>query len=206
MAEQFGEFGINTAQGSANISVDGGFGNILKEIQPRLSEAKRNSPEAFLRTLPPQLVEVFNKLAEFGLFGEGGVEELMRSISRQGGLERRGLAQGLKRGSLGRRLGPRSGAIDNLIANKVFAPSFAGTEAARRNLLVENQRSKLGGLQGIQDLLGFFQNQFALDEGARQGPGFLDFVSPLATLGGAIFGGPAGAVAGSAINKGREFA
>lgn len=166
---------------------------------------KPQSAESFLQSIPPELLEQFIKLAESGIFGEGGIEQLFRSLSRQGSLERNRLSRGLRQGSLGRRLGPRSGAIDTLIANKVFAPSFAGTEAARRNLLVQNQQSKLGGLQGIQDLLGFFQNQFGLEEDvkrSRQGPGFLDFVGPALQVGGAIFGGPAGAAAGSAIGGG----
>lgn len=191
MAEQFQGFGFDPFR----------RGNVFS--------GKPGSAESFLQSIPPELLKQLTELAESGLFGEGGVEELMRSIARQGGLERRGLAGGLRRGSLGRRLGPRSGAIENLIANKVFAPSFAGTEAARRNLLVQNQRSKLGGLQGIQDLLGFFQDQFALEEDvdrARQGPGVLDFVGPLTTIGGAIFGGPAGGAAGAGVGRTqREF-
>ncbi len=201
MADTFESFGFDTGQSPRPPSA---FPSFLGNARDVLRNQISNSPEALLRRLPPKLLEQFVKLAESGLFGEGGIEQLFRSLSRQGSLERNRLSRGLKQGSLGRRLGPRSGAIDNLIANKVFAPSFAGGEAAKRNLLVQNQQSKLGGLQGIGDLLGFFQNQFALDEDIEQrnqGPGVLDFVGPALQIGGAIFGGPAGAAAGSAVGS-----
>ena len=162
---------------------------------------KPASAESFLQSIPPELLKQLVKLAEFGVFGEGGVKELMRSISKQGSLERNRLSKGLRRGKLGRRLGARSGAIENLIANRVLAPSFAGTEGAKRNLLVRNQESKLGGLSGIQDLLGFFQNQFALEE-QTSGPGFLDFVGPAIDIGAIAFGGPA---AGAVTNTARRI-
>lgn len=142
---------------------------------------KPGSAESFLQGIPPELLKILNKLAESGVFGEGGVEALLQSVNQQAGFQRAQLGRGL-RGTLGRRLGPRSGGIDNLIANRVFAPSFAGAAQTRGNLLAENQRSKLGGLSGIQDLLGFFQNQFALEE-QTQGPGFLDFVDPAIDIG-----------------------
>lgn len=180
-----------------------GFGGDFTSRQNVFS-GKPGSAESFLQGIPPELLKMFNKLAESGIFGEGGVAALLQSVNQQAGFQRQQLGRGL-RGTLGRRLGPRSGGIDNLIANKVFAPSFAGAAQTRGNLLAENQRSKLGGLQGIQDLLGFFQNQFALEEDVKQqnqGPGFLDFVQPLTTAAGAIFGGPAGAAAGSAVGGG----
>lgn len=177
-----------------------------------IGEAIRNQPRAFavgdfeflLKRLPQSLLQQFSELAESGIFGEGGVEALLQSVNQQAGFQRAQLGRGL-RSTLGRRLGPRSGGIDNLIANRVFAPSFAGAAQQRGNLFAQNQQSKLGGLQGIQDLLRFFQSQVGLQEEldvSRQGPGFLDFVQPLATIGGGIFGGPAGAAAGSAVGGG----
>lgn len=180
-----------------------GFGGNFGD-RSNVFSGKPGSAEAFTQSLPPELLAIFNKLAEFGVFGEGGVAALLQSVNQQAGFQRAQLGRGL-RGTLGKRLGPRSGAIDNLIANKVFAPSFAGAAQTRGNLLAENQRSKLGGLQGIQDLLGFFQSQFALEEDvkqSRQGPGFLDFAGPLTGIGTALFAPGTGIFGGPLKTKG----
>lgn len=183
MAETFQSFGINTGnQGRAM-----GMGDY----------------EFLLKRFPPQVLKQFSKLAESGLFGPGGVEALQSSVRREGGLRRNRLARGLKQRA-GRRLGPRSGVIDTQIANDIYAPSFAGQESAFRNLLIENQRSKLGGLGGIQNMLRFFQDQVGLEEDLkerREGPGFLDFAGPAIDIGALIFGGPGAA---AATNKARN--
>lgn len=169
-----------------------------------ISEAISNQPRAFakgdfeflLKRLPQPIFEAFAKIAE----GEG-VDPIMKKLAQAEAFRRKQLRTGL-RGSLGRRLGPRSGAIDTLIANKVTAPSFGRLSELQGGLL---QRGQEFGLSGISDLLRFMQNQVGVNEQlaeSRRGPGFLDFVQPLTTLGGAIFGGPAGAAAGSAVGGG----
>jgi len=168
-----------------------------------ISEAIANQPRAFaqgdfeflLKRLPQPIFEAFAKIAE----GEG-VDAIMKKLTQAEAFRRKRLRTGL-RGSLGRRLGPRSGAIDTLIANQVTAPSFGRLSELQGGLL---QRGQEFGLSGIQDMLRFFQDQIGVNEElrrSRQGPGVLDFVGPALQVGGAIFGGPAGAAAGGAVGS-----
>lgn len=197
MAETFSGFGVNLG-GENPFEDKPGF---LNQFRFRAGEEFKNNPQNLLQTIPPQLIEQFNRIAQQGILSDEELSELGRMLSQQFAQKRKRLSKGLRQ-TLGRKLGPRSGAIDTLIANKVFAPSFEGEIGAQRNLKFANLQSRLIGLQGIPDILRFMQDQTRLDEDIRQanqGPGFLDFVGPLATIGGAIFGGPAGAAAGAAV-------
>lgn len=170
-----------------------GFGGGDFGSRQNVYSGKPGSAESFLQSIPPELLQQLQKLAEFGLFGEGGIGQLMRSVDKQSALKRKRLSRGLRGGSVGRKLGARSGAIETFIANRVLAPSFEGSEAAYRDFLVQNQQSKLGGLSGIQDMLRFFQDQLGLEQGL-EGPGFLDYVGPavdIASIAAAPFTGGA---------------
>lgn len=173
-------------------------------IEARTTEAfnrERQTPEGLLRNLPPQLLEAFNRIAKEGIFSEEDMAELLRLVSEAEGQRRSKFARAAKK-TVGRRLGPRSGEVNRFVANQVVAPSFEREADFDRKLRQTNFASRFTGLQGIGDLLEFFQNQVGLDEElrrSRQGPGFLDFVDPALQIGGAIFGGPAGAAAGSAV-------
>lgn len=155
-----------------------------------IGNAIRNQPRAFavgdfeflLKRLPQPIFEAFSKIAE----GEG-VNAIMKKLAQAEAFRRKQLGKGLRTGSLGRRLGPRSGAIDTLIANKVTAPSFGRLSELQGGLL---QRGQEFGLSGISDMLRFMQDQIGLDEElrtSRQGPGFLDFVPAFTDIGVAAF-------------------
>jgi len=175
------------------------------------------STDFALDNLPFDLLEQFDRLAKFGQFGEGGVDrivgEAVGGAQRSAGLNRRLRRKGLaQRSGVGRRLGPRSGALDTFIANQFQAPTDAALAAQqvglRTGLRREQAGSQLRGLQGIQGIMEFLaqrQAQSRAQEG--QGTGFLDILGPLATIGATAFGGPgAGAAVGTATgaaNRGR---
>lgn len=200
MAETFESFGVNL---SPQLEPEPkGWTGLAPMIRNRRRQVSP-SAEDMLQVLPKEVLAQFSKLAELGLFGEGGIEALRSSMRKQGGLQRSRLARSLKQRA-GRRLGPRSGAIDTMIANDVYAPSFAGEEEGYRNLQLANQQSKLSGLSGIENMLRFFQEQFQFDKQMEaQKPGILDFAGPLldiASLGFAPATGGASVAANQAIN------
>lgn len=161
--------------------------------------------EHLLNRLPADVLKMFSKLAEEGIFGDEGIKALKRSLRKEGGLRRNMLSRALKQRA-GRKLGPRAGAIDTQIANQVYAPSFADEEAGIRNLHLANQQSKVGGLEGILSTLGFFQNQVGLNEQldqSRQGPGFLDYVNPAIDV-ASLFFAPSTGGASVAANQARK--
>jgi len=196
MAETFEGLGIDLTQ--TNPFADS-FG-----AKKTVGERFAANPQRALGDLPRKLIEQYNRIAQQGILSEEELGELLRLFREQESFRRSRFARA-QRKTVGRRLGPRSGQVETSIANTVVGPSFEREAGFNRKLQEFNLKSRFAGLQGIPDILRFMQDQTRLDEEIRQanqGPGFLDFVNPLATIGGAIFGGPAGAAAGSAIGGG----
>lgn len=167
--------------------------------------------EAMSRTLPIEMVRVFADLANRGILTSKDMADIMRDLGQAEGLDRKRLAKGL-RGSLGKRLGPRSGAIDNLIANRVTAPSFGRLARTRADLHKTNTLSRLEGIRGLYDATQGVVSRYALEEEiGSQGPGFLDRVGQLAGIAetgvGIFTGNPAliadgvGRTTGTDLNK-----
>ena len=163
-----------------------------------------------LDNLPFDLLERFNELSTSGKFGPGGVSritnEAVQGAQRSAALQRRLRRKGLiQRSGVGRRLGPRAGAIDTFIANKFQAPTDAAlaqfSAGTRTQLEREQATSRLSGLEGIAAVMDFLRQRFDADLQRDQGGGgLLDILGPALQVGGTIFGGPAGAVAGSAAS------
>lgn len=168
------------------------FGTNIVQNQPRA--LAMGDYEQILKRLPSGVIESLNRLAQSGIFGEGGIEELMRSVRQQGGLARNRLARAFRQRS-GRRLGPRAGAIDTAIANQIYAPSLEGEQEAFRGLTLANQQSKLQGLEGLADILPFLQSQVAFQEqleDSRSGPGFMDLLNPAIDIASLFLAPPTG--------------
>lgn len=164
-----------------------------------------------LDNLPFDLLERFNELSTSGKFGPGGVNritsEAVQGAQRSAALSRRLRRKGLiQRGGVGRRLGPRAGAIDTFLANQFQAPTDAAlaqfSAGTRTQLEREQATSRLSGLEGIAAVMDFLRQRFDADLQRDQGGGgFLDIAGPILQAGATFFGGPAGAAAGTAAQR-----
>ncbi len=154
MSEHFENFGIDPFR----------RGNVYS--------GKPASAESFLQGIPPELLKLYTEFIE----GKG-VRGIMKKLSESEKFRRKRLRAGLGK-KFGRRFGPRSGAAVNQIADRVTAQSFGRLSELEGGLL---QRGQEFGATGIQSLLRFFQDQFALEE--QGSPGFLDFVGPAIDIG-----------------------
>ena len=161
----------------------------------------------YLQREPYLLADEFSRIQQEGVYGEGGISSLMRTASSASGLRRRKLGSALKRGRLGRQLGPRSGAINNLLANKAWAPELAGLTEMQFDLLAKNLLSKTSvGTEGLRSIMEFIQNRYntrANRDADSQGGGFLDFIGPIADI-AALIPGPQQAPA-AAASSARRF-
>ena len=149
----------------------------------QLKKDQLNVLEAMSRTLPLEMVRVFADLANRGILTAEDMAAIMRQLGEAEGLDRKRLSTGLRR-SLGRRLGPRSGAIDTLIANQVTAPSFSRLARTRAGLHTTNTLSRLEGIRGLYDATQGVVSRFALEEELDlKRPGLLDKVGQVAKIG-----------------------
>ena len=153
-----------------------------------------------LDNLPYDLMKQFNELAQYGKYGEGGVESITGSMRREGALNRRLKRKGmLQRSSTGRRLGPRAGAVDRQLSTEGLMSELAASQRGSV-LQAENLGSRAQGLQGIAGIMQFLQQRYEAREN-RQGGGVLDWIGPLATIAATAFGGPAGGAASETAQK-----
>lgn len=154
----------------------------------QLKKDQLNVLEAMSRTLPLEMVRMFADLANRGILTAKDMADIMRDLSQAEAFDRKRLRVGLRQ-SLGKRLGPRSGAIDNLIANRVTAPSNARLARTRADLHRTNTLSRLEGIRGLYDATQGVVSRFALEEGIDvQSPGVLDRVGQLAGIGETVAG------------------
>jgi len=106
--------------------------------------------------LPLDLIKSYNQITKEGIYGESGLRRLRNAIRAANMLQAGTLSRGL-RGTVGRRLGSRSGAVDTMVANKVYAPLFAQGQQSMLGYEGENlaSRSNVGltGLSNISALL-----------------------------------------------------
>lgn len=115
-------------------------------------QVKQHEGEA-LAFLPYDLLNSYNQIANQGIYGQGGIDELMGRL--QAAIKARGVAdtRALRR-RVASRVGPRSGAAETLVANKVLAPQLAGLLEFQGGLQRENQTSKA---QALGDILRIYQ-------------------------------------------------
>lgn len=143
--------------------------------------------------IPQNLLPFFQGIQQQGIFGQGGAGQIANQAL--GAAARSGVSRGLRR-SVGRRLGPRSGAAETVVANRVVAPQFRQLSQLLASLEAQNRQSRLGGAAGQFDVLRFLEDRFNIDRDFRlreeEGElGFLDFVGPGLDIAGAFgFGVP----------------
>jgi hypothetical protein len=134
--------------------------------------------------LERSLTERFMTLGKEGVYGKTGIDKISRQMRMAQMLRRRQLARGMQQ-SLGRRLGPRSGAVDTLIANQVDAPMLSDYADMIGQLEQQNQTSRLGGYEGLRSLLESRRNRNAASD-ASSGSGWLEGLTGLATLASSV--------------------
>lgn len=123
--------------------------------------------------------EVFQqKIRDEGVLGEAGIKRIVGFMEERHKLAQaernqklKRVASGLRRG-LGKRLGSRSGAVDQIVANRVQAPALGEQFASMRDLagleaglFERNEFSKQAGAQGIQSIINFLESQSRFDTG-----------------------------------------
>ena len=149
--------------------------------------------------------DFYRKVADEGIFGQEGIDKIMTGIrgARQRSTLR--LQAGLRKRA-GRRLGTRSGAVDQVAANAAGG-AIAGEQQIQANLQQANILSKLQGVSGLFDLARLRETRRQFDEGTKlqressEGGGF-SFMDILETgiraVGGYVTGGASEvAIAGS---------
>lgn len=129
----------------------------------RFGFVRPTSESRALEGIPQELLGLGRGFISEGLIPQQELGGLISSSAREAAFRRRGLARGLRRRQ-GRRLGSRSSTIDQLVANRVFAPSFAGFEAGTRDLFARNRFG--GRTAGVGALQGSF-NQFFSNRARR---------------------------------------
>ena len=171
-----------------------------------------------LANIPLRLQGLSEEFLSEGLIPQAELGGIVSSSARESAFRRRALGRGLRRRQ-GRRLGSRSSTIDQLVANRVFAPSFAGFEAGTRDLFARNRfGGRTAGINTLSTSFNqFFQNRArrdSLELARQQRQDFLDsqsgglggLVGGALPIIGDIFGGPAGGAAGGAAGQtARQF-
>lgn len=159
---------------TSNIS---GFGT----PNPFTAEENKKWGTGYRVTSPQYLYDVYNKIAQQGIYGQSGISGIMGSMNKASALRRRALARGMTQ-KYGRRLGPRSGAIGTMIANKVQAPESIAMNETLAGLEKENLSSRLTGVKGMQSVLDFLENRYNMSTYGKQGEtdsgGLLDYLGP----------------------------
>jgi hypothetical protein len=145
---------------------------------------------------------LYENIARHGIYGESGVNDIMAKVRQSRGFQRRALARGLRK-RFGSRLGPRSGAVDTMVTNNTYGPAMAQDAATEAELRSTNMQSRMGGVEGIMNIIRFLQQRQDLeDQRDAQKPGWLDFAAIGADVGGSFFGAPG---AGTATKKAVQY-
>jgi hypothetical protein len=163
---------------------EGSHTNKPKEVQ--------NNINVGAGMLPFQTFSQFRSLANTGMFGAGGIDQIKTKMMLSNLLRRRALAKGLN-SNWGSRLGARGAAGDIAFAN-----ADVGNQAALNELIAglieKNQLSKIQGMQGMSDLSqAFLANREQKKQGG--GIGWGDILGGAVGLGSILFSGGATAPA-----------
>lgn len=177
-------------QGHINL----GPGGVEDQPFPNISSSEVPMAPAQLN---PTVFGGLEELRRYGMFGEGGINRFQQLAERSSAMRRRKIGLGLKR-SFGRRgLRSRSGAFATALANASQGENAAMVESLR-GLFYAQEQSKLGGLQGLQDIYQqkdyWYERrrQARLEESLRdEGGGLLDWLPFVASIAAAPFTGGA---------------
>jgi len=113
-------------------------GNWLDQTNDRLASWSVN--------LTRDQIGAWDQVANEGIYGDEGINYVMRGRGQEESLRRQNLQKYLRR-KYGRRLGARAGgAAEVTFANEVLAPQFAEDQAMRQKLRRENVMSKMDAL------------------------------------------------------------
>lgn len=143
--------------------------------------------------LPETLATNYGTLAEKGIYGDTGIDYIMKGSGQEQSLARKAMADIVKR-RYSKRLGSRAGGAAELaVSNEVFAPLFAEDLKTRRGLRQTNLESRLSGLAGLSNLNSTMAQQFMQlfsDKSQQESgkAGVLDWMTGLAGLGQAYAG------------------
>jgi len=147
--------------------------------------------KGYLQREPYLLADRYKNIEQEGIYGKGGVDSVMNKANFASALRRRKLGSALKKGRLGQQLGPRSGAIYNLLANKVWAPEMSGLAEKETDMTRENMLSKTSvGTAGLMAIMQFINDRYQrrMDRDVQKdanSAGVLDFIKLIPGIGDA---------------------
>lgn len=177
---------INQGWGDQGRHFDWNYGSWLDQAREREGTA--------LAKMPYDLLGELNKVRQEGIYGQQGRNAIGREFSNAAAFERRKLADALRR-TLSRRLGPRSGAAANVVADRAYAPSVSQAAGMRANLLREDYQASANSLNQMFQVMQFLQKRYGekwWEAADDDGGGLLGTLVTLAQLGGDIAGTVAG--------------
>lgn len=131
------------------------------------------------------LYNQFGDIANNGIFGAGGADNLARMGRAAGMFDINQAVRYGAPGFAGRVGGADSGAYRAALINRSFAPFLADNMRQRVALNRENELSKVGGMQGLMQLLEFMQQRKEKGKTGYAGKGsggFDKVIGALATL------------------------
>lgn len=157
--------------------------------------------------LPYDLLNSYNQIAQQGIYGQGGIDQIIGRLTAA--MKTRGVAdtRALRRRVAGR-VGPRSGAAETLIANKVLAPQLADLLSTKAGLQRENQTSKAQALGDILRIYQLLQQRYDNAQAQDGSGGFLGVLGDLAGTASdiaSLIPGPQQPVAAAASGGRRVF-
>ena len=103
------------------------------------------------QNLSRALLQNYNRIASEGAYA-GAIPKIQQQTTAARNLRMAAIRDGLRR-KLGRKLGPRSGAVDMALINSIYPQALADEQGTLADLLFKNEQSKLGGLDSAQQIL-----------------------------------------------------
>lgn len=107
--------------------------------------------DSYMKNLSRGLLQNYNRISTQGAYA-GAIPKIQGQMTAARNLRTAAIRDALRR-KLGRRLGPRSGAVDMALINSIYPQALADEQGTLADLLFKNEQSKLGGLDSAQDLL-----------------------------------------------------
>lgn len=145
---------------------------VFRDPNQDFGEAIRQNELSGMAKLPYELLRDYGTLARQGVYGEGGIQEISGAVRRGTLLNARRMGAALRR-RLGRRLGPRSGAVDTSVINAVYPQALTSAAETEGRLRAQNYQSRLQGLSGAQDILNFLLRRYQIMQQLEQDEGGL---------------------------------
>lgn len=145
----------------------------------------RDADARALLTGTQQLYGQFGDIANNGIFGKTGVEDISRAGRAAGMFDINQAVRYGAPGFAGRVGGADSGAYRASLVNRAFAPYLGDNARMRTDLMAKNALSKTAGMEGLFQLLQFMQQRKEKGKTGYAGKGsggFDKVIGALATL------------------------